>query len=180
MLPYCHSFEHTYTLPSIQAIYPDGQFVFIKHLDYSLMDARFFQWLSSHSIHVSELIVSWKPPEPAGIRNYKHNSIHSDGESVTKINFVLGGCNSQMIWFERPRVIYREDSVIDTPIFKAWDRQRLVPVWREPIVAALVNAEQFHYIENTQTDRFSIQCSLIDQTMGQRIDFATAYSRLFG
>lgn len=180
MLPYCHSFEHTYKLPSIQDLYPDGQFTIIKHLDRSLIASEFFQWLSLYNIAVSELIVAWKPPEPAGIVNHKHSSVHSDGPGVTKINFILGGTDSEMIWFERPRVVYRDNTIINTPIHKAWDKQRLKPVWRQPIRSALVNSEQFHYIENTRTDRFSIQCSLVDKLTGENIGFDSAWTRLFG
>jgi hypothetical protein len=180
MLPYCHSFKHTYTLPSIQDLYPNGEYAFIKAIPYSLLDSEFFKWLSLHNIQVSELVVAWKPPEPAGFINHKHSSIHSDGPGVTKINFILGGVDSQMIWFEKPRIVYRDRTIIDTPIYKAWDRQPLTPVYREPLRAALVNSERFHYIENTKDDRFSIQCSLWDLHSGQRCTFDTAYTRLFG
>ncbi len=179
MNQFCHSFEHSYTLPSISDLYPEGDYAIIKRIPKTLIDSRFFQWLSSHNIAVSDLVVAWKPPQTQGLRNTKYGTIHSDGPNVAKINFVLGGELSQMIWFDQPKFVFRVATAINTPYRQAAD-STLKEVYRASIKAALINAEAFHWIENTVSDRFAIQTTLVDAVTEQNLCFAQAYTRLFG
>ena len=180
MLPYCHSFEHCYQLPSIQDLYPNGEYDIIKRIPYTLLDARFCQWLSKHSIDISELVVAWKPALPLWQRKTIYGTVHSDGSSITKINFILGGTHSQMIWFAEPELVIKSHTAIATSFRMANPKQSLTQLHREPIRSALVNAELFHHIENTQDDRFAIQCTLIDSESRQHLAFDQAHTRLFG
>ena len=180
MNQFCHSFEHSYSLPSISDLYPDGDYVVIKRLDKAQLDPKFFQWLNSHNISVSDLVVAWKPAQTQGLRNTKYGTVHSDGPNISKINFVLGGGGSQMIWFDRPRFVFTHATAIDTHYQQAYAFQTLKELYRTSIQSALVNAEVFHYIENTQDDRFAIQCTLIDLDSRQHLAFDQAHTRLFG
>lgn len=180
MLPYCHSFEHHYQLPSIQALYPSGKFDVIKRIPMSLLDSAFCQWLFEHTIEISELVVAWKPAQPLGYNKTPYGTVHSDGPNITKINFVLGGTGSQMIWFAEPEKTSDSKTAIQTHFRRADEQQPLTVVYQEPIRAALVNAEPFHFIENIQTDRFAIQCTLRDLSTKKNLAFAQAHTRLFG
>jgi hypothetical protein len=180
MNQFCRSFQHSYSLPSISDLYPDGDYVVIKRLDKAQLDPKFFQWLRANDIHVSDLVVAWKPPQTQGRRNTKYGTIHSDGQNISKINFVLGGTGSQMIWFDQPRFVFTDATAINTPYQQAYAFQTLKELYRTSIQSALVNAAAFHYIENTVSDRFAIQCTLIDSDSGQHLSFAQAHTRLFG
>ena len=178
---FCRAFEHNYKLPSIDDLFPKGKssFKIVKSIPNSLLDERFFEWLAEHNIYSDFIAVAWKPKLLPGIYNNVYGSIHTDSD-ISKINFVIGGTDSEMIWFEDPEIISSSVTNINTTFLKANDKQVLKELHREKIKSALVNAGPYHFVENIHDDRFCIQCELKDMLTKKNMSFADANKRLFG
>ena len=157
MNPYCHPFVHDYQLPTLEQLYPQGRQI-LAPISLELLDPRFLAWVCDHGLTVKEPMVAWKPPMSPEIKNTSWGTVHSDNTDSAKINFIIGGKLSEMLWFSDIDLLAPAQTMTGSRHRRAIDLGTLKVVHRASFTAALVNAEPLHYIINTQEHRYAIQC----------------------
>lgn len=182
---YCYKFDHNFVLPTKEQIYPEGIKNLQSSLNKELLDPRLYKILEIVNINVRWIELHYKIALPPNGINSKYGTIHSDGESLdnkAKINFVIGGTDSQMLWHEFLDKDKAEINVLRTELGtsvlrpKSW-RDKVKEVHREGFRAAVVNVGQLHSIENTKDERICIQLIIEDSITKERLDFSEARKR---
>jgi hypothetical protein len=182
---YCYKFNHNFVLPTKEIMYPDGVKNLQSSLDKNLLDPKIHEILRSVGINVRWIELNYKIAQPPNTLNSIYGTIHADGEKFddrAKINFVIGGTDSQMLWHDFVDEAHSEINVFETSIGtsvirpKSW-RDRTKVVHRESFRAAVVNAGRLHSIENTKDERICIQLIIEDTDTKQRLDFYEAVKR---
>lgn len=178
---FCYQFSHNFKLPSKTDIFPNDQIKPHSTLDRNLLDQDFYRLLNEINIDVRWIEVHYKPPLPAFLKQSTYGSIHADGDKIdnkAKINFILGGTDSSMIWWElKNKETMQAQTVIDTTCVRPKNINDVKEVYRESFRAAIVNVGQIHSIENTVDERIAIECILQDSTTKERLDFFEAVDR---
>lgn len=182
---YCYKFDHNFVLPTKEQIYPEG----IKNLQSSmnkeLLDPNLYKILEIVNINVRWIELHYKIALPPNGINSRYGTIHSDGDVLdnkAKINFVIGGTDSQMLWHDFVDKDKAEINVLRTELGtsvirpKSW-RDKVKEVHREEFRAAVVNVGQLHSIENTKDERICIQLIIEDSITKERLDFFEARKR---
>jgi hypothetical protein len=123
-------------------------------------------------------MVAWKPPMSPEIKNTSWGTVHSDNTDSAKINFIIGGKLSEMLWFSDIDLLAPAQTMTGSRHRRAIDLGTLKVVHRASFTAALVNAEPLHYIINTQEHRYAIQCPLYDRLTGSRVSYSQAFCQL--
>ena len=182
---YCYKFQHNFILPTKKQIYPNGTPILHCRLNESLLDAEIYEVLKTIDIRVRWIEVNYKIALPANITSSIYGTIHADGASFdnkAKINFVIGGTDSAMIWYEfidQSQVhAYQAQTKLQTDSIRAdSQKDKLKEVHRESFSAAIVNVGQLHSIENTKEERICIQLILEDMQTRERLDYFEAVER---
>jgi hypothetical protein len=149
-----------------------------------LLDSKIYNILKTVDINVRWIEVHYKAPIPAGITNSIYGTVHADGDEIdnkAKINFVIGGTDSFMIWHE---FIDNDRSAVEvtktklsTSVIRPKSRDKVREVHKEKLQAAIVNVGQLHSIENTKNERICIQLIVEDITTKERLDFSETVRR---
>lgn len=178
---FCYQFNHNFKLPSREEIFPDGKPKVQSILDKTLMDPELFRILWMVDIDVRWIEVSYKIALPAHVKQSNYGSVHADGPEIdnkAKINFIIGGTDSAMVWHEmRNNSINENFTGINTSVLRVKNLKNITEVHREKFKAAIINCGQIHSIENTVDDRISLQCILQDLSTRERLDFSEAVRR---
>lgn len=182
---YCYKFDHNFILPTKEEMYPEGVKKLQSSLDKKLLDPKIYQILEKVDINVRWVELHYKIALPANTFNSIYGTIHADGDELddkAKINFVVGGTDSQMLWHDFVDDNHSEINVLHTSIGtsvirpKSW-RDRIKEVHRESFRAAVVNVGRLHSIENTKDERICIQLIIEDINTKKRLYFNEAVER---
>lgn len=117
------------------------------------------------------------------LNHYADHSIHCDGHELdvkAKLNYVVGGKNSVMTWYEciDDTKIEKRLSKANT-IFLGTSNDNVVEVYSTPMQGFyLVNAGMFHNVWNKDDDRFCFSTCIEDVRTGRRLDYPELQSRL--
>lgn len=181
---YCYKFDHNFVLPTKEQIYPNGVQELQSTMSKDLLDSKIYNILKTVDINVRWIEVHYKAPIPAGITNSIYGTVHADGDEIdnkAKINFVIGGTDSFMIWHE---FIDNDRSAVEvtktklsTSVIRPKSRDKVREVHKEKLQAAIVNVGQLHSIENTKNERICIQLIVEDITTKERLDFSETVRR---
>lgn len=180
MNDFCLPFDHDFVLPTKEDIFPNGKFMIQKKFKADLLDKKIIDWLAKENISISWIEVAYKIPLPATIKFSMYGNIHSDGielDDKAKINFIIGGQDSRMIWYKTPDHYTLNKTSIRTDSLRP-DTDDLEEIHSASFSAALVNAGKFHSVENEYETRIAIQCIINDSITGERLQFPEARSRL--
>lgn len=182
---YCYKFDHNFVLPTKEQIYPDGVKDLQSVMPKDLLDPAIQNALKMVDIHVRWVEVHYKIALPAGMKNSAYGTIHADGDEFdnkAKINFIIGGTDSEMIWHEfadvnKSAVVVETTGLLTSVIRPKTLRDKVREVHREGFRAAIVNVGQLHSIENIKDERICIQLIVEDMTTKKRLDFAETVRR---
>lgn len=181
MNKFCYQFRHDFKLPNKNEIFPDNKIKIHSTLDKELLDPDFIYYLNLIDIDVRWVEVHYKIPLPFQIKQSIYGSIHADGNEIddkAKINFILGGKNSSMIWWRlKNNETINSTTVIDTNCVRPKNIDDIEEVHRESFTSAIVNVGQIHSIENTIDERIAIECILQDKKDKTRLTFFEAVKR---
>lgn len=182
---YCYKFDHKFVLPTKEQIYPNGIQELQTAMPKDLLDSRIHDVLKTVDINVRWIEVHYKAPIPAGVTNSIYGTIHADGDELdnkAKINFVIGGTDSTMIWHELADTNKCDIEITKTKLSTSvirpkTPRNKVKEVHREGFRAAIVNVGQLHSIENTKDERICIQLIVEDMSTKNRLDFSETVRR---
>lgn len=182
MTDFCYPFSHNFKLPTKDDIFPNNEIKIQSKLDKELLDPEFYKILTEVDIDVRWIEVHYKIPLPAVIKQSIYGSIHADGDKIdnkSKINFILGGTDSSMIWWKlKNEETFEAQTTIDTTCIRPKSIKDVEEVHRESFRAAIVNVGQIHSIENTIDERIAIECILQDAKTKDRLDFCESVRRV--
>jgi hypothetical protein len=182
---YCYKFDHNFVLPTKEQIYPNGVTELQAAMPKDLLDTNIYNILKMVDINVRWIEVHYKIALPAGMTNSAYGTVHADGDEFdnkAKINFVIGGTDSAMIWHEfanadRSAIEVDKTKLVTSVIRPKSLRDKVREVHRESFRAAIVNVGQLHSIENTKDERICIQLIIEDMVTKKRLDFPEAIRR---
>jgi hypothetical protein len=138
-------------------------------VDLELCD-EFHTWLKT------EFNVVVQRSEVFYLKPYETHSIHSDGDEIdnkAKLNFVLGGKNSSMIWYEPidSNNLIKKITSVNT-IYLTIESNNAKEVFRKEILDLnLVNIGCLHNVKTMSEERFCLSMCLADITTGSRLPY---------
>lgn len=180
MNKYCYKFSHNFVIPNKEEIF-SGSPKIHSTLDKNILDKELHRYLKEIDIEIRWVEVHYKIPLPASLKQSIYGSIHADGSEIddkAKINFIIGGTESSMIWWKlKNNQMMLQDTVIDTTCVRPKSLDDVEEVYRESFQSAIVNVGQIHSIENTKDERIAIECILQDIFTKNRLDFFEAVRR---
>lgn len=182
---YCYRFDHKFALPTKEQIYPNGIQELQTAMHKELLDSGIYDVFKTVDINVRWIEVHYKAPIPAGVTNSIYGTIHADGDYLdnkAKINFVIGGTDSAMIWHEladsfKSNIEITKTKLSTSVIRPIAPRDKVKEVHREGFRAAIVNVGQLHSVENTKDERICIQLIVEDMYTRKRLDFLETVRR---
>jgi thioredoxin reductase len=115
-------------------------------------------------------------------KNSDH-SIHCDGHELddkAKINYVIGGTNSAMTWYEPVDEIKIQKKISPAnTVYLSIDPKDVLEVDSTEIKGLyLVNVGRFHNVWNKNEDRYCLSASVVDIETGHRPLFKELQARL--
>lgn len=134
------------------------------------------EWLDSLGINVIWIEIFYRKPG-------QHGGVHTDNApgDFTKINWIYGGKNSRMMWFEvtDPKALDRK--AIQTSVetnYIAYSMSEVKPVYSEELLGAyLLQVGVPHIVLNPREDRYCLCFVLADKT-GKRLTMSESYEIL--
>jgi hypothetical protein len=142
-----------------------------------LIGKDFIKWLSaSASARLQWAEIFYLAPG-------QDHSIHCDGSELdhkVKINFVIGGKNSKMIWYNATseEKIIKRISPANTHFLSIHPKDT-VAVHTENLVGLyIVNVGIFHNVYNNQEDRYCFSMAVSDIVSNQRLTYHELIRRL--
>jgi hypothetical protein len=140
------------------------------------LDKKFHDWLKKEF----NLVVQWS--EVFYLKPYDTHGIHCDGEEIdnkSKLNFIVGGQNSTMIWYEPvdPEKIIKKNTAVNT-VYLSIETSNAKELFRKEISGLnLVNVGCFHNVKTMNAERFCLSMCLVDNTTNIRLSYTDLVNR---
>ena len=177
--------KNSWQWPDIDTLFPVKYFNNIWTKYYkgnSILDQNLIQKLHSVDLDITGVTITYKPAEHNLYSKY--GAVHVDDPdrfSIAKINYILGGEDSNMIWFKE-NVNFKSKIHIgagSTTHTKALSLDDLTEIYRTYFKFALVEVgTTFHGVYNPTEERTAIQCRLSTLSTRETVSFEDAKKRI--
>ena len=175
-----------YTWPSFEKIFPGGYQKNLpsKFFDVSLLDAKFLKILESVDLTVFNVEAMWKPVGHSVFGKY--GLIHVDSknfESMPKIIKVMGGTQSEMIWYKLKKTanpkVNQGSAVGRINVSSVSSFDSVNEIYRDEVRFSLAEVgTHMHAIHNPVEDRTAICCRIVERSSKNFISFNEVRDRL--
>lgn len=133
------------------------------------------QWFETQGLEIQWLEVFYLKP-------FERHVIHSDGHEIddkSKINYIVGGENSEMIWYDAlEEKIVKGISKANTKYLMVEDRNAKELFRLKMQGFYIVKVGPLHTVKNKHQERFCISMAVADKDTGKRLDYADLVDRL--
>ncbi len=164
-----------------------NKFVAKHHLEVPVTDLNpdLVEWFKQHNLEIYLVELFSKLPNPSRAANRIHSGGNGDPDK-TKINWVWGGKNSYMIWYDKlneakPTEVGYLSSSAQITYYADLEEIDPVPVHRHQLIypmATLVQIALPHAVENPEETRWCLCLITRDITTGQRLGYQETLDRL--
>lgn len=164
-----------------------GKFVKTHHLEVPIEDLNpeLHEWFSKYNLEINLAELFSKLPNPSRTANRIHSGGNGDPDK-TKINWVWGGKNSYMTWYDKvnsatPNEVGYLSSSAQITYYTDLEETDPEPVHRHQLIyptATLVQIALPHAVENPEEPRWCLCLITRDKTTGQRLGYQETLDRL--
>lgn len=143
-----------------------------------LIDKEFTDWLREEmgvAIHWCEVLC---------LTPGNSYPIHVDGEAYDrldkgKLNYIVGGAGSEMVWYEDTEDMQAELNSTGKPMISG--KEGIQEIYRKELSGfAIVNAGILHTVINKDKHRYCLTCSVTDAVSGKRLTYTELYEKFNG